>query len=59
MMLPMTPIQPAKLLLIAERRDPRRAPGAPLRRYRLARMQPPATRGKRAVRFAHLARIFD
>jgi hypothetical protein len=50
----------SKVLLVADRRIPSRAPGAvPVRRYRLARLRLDGRAAGSASRFEHLKRVFD
>jgi hypothetical protein len=50
----------AKVLLVADRREPATEPGtAPVRRYRLARLRFEGRGQDAASRFEHLKRVYD
>jgi hypothetical protein len=54
------PVRPSKVLLVADRRDDRVAPGdAPLRRYRLARLRFDSRPAGVEARYEHLKRVYD
>jgi len=54
------PITPSRVLLVADRRvGPPESGGAPLRRYRLARLRLDGRSAGPALRFEHLKRIYD
>jgi hypothetical protein len=54
------PVRSSKVLLVADRRDtPAETGGAPVRRYRLARLRFEDRTAEPASRFAHLKRVYD
>ena len=54
------PVTPSKVLLVEERRaEAAKLSGAPIRRYRLARLRLHSRSHDPACRFEHLKRIYD
>jgi hypothetical protein len=53
------PVRSSKVLLVADRREGSADAGAPVRRYRLARLRFDERRSEPESRFAHLKRTYD